>query len=215
MSHLHVQHYSLQIFHIGKLLCCVFIDVQLKGLYNFIITTYEVQGLPSIEPQEKAYITAFTGHRTIAKNKFPLLTNALHKTINTLIGKGVTTYITGGALGFDTLAATAVLQARKVNPGIRLLLALPCTDQDAAWHENDKNTYRHILANADETIYVSNRPHFKGCMELRNRYLIEHSGSLIAYMTRKRSGSAQTVRLAHEKGLTVINLAEMEADTVR
>jgi len=114
----------------------------------------------------------------------------------------------GGAVGFDTLAAMAVLTAREANPTIRLLMALPCTDQDSRWRESDKTTYRYLLNNADEIIYVSEQPYFRGCMVQRNIYLVERSSILIAYLTHGRSGTGQTVIFAHEKGLTVINLAK-------
>jgi hypothetical protein len=45
-------------------------------------------------------------------------------------------------------------------------------------------------------------------MAKRNLHLVESSGVCVAYMKHGRSGTAQTVRLARERGLTVVNLAE-------
>ena len=142
----------------------------------------------------KPNTAAFTGHRIIAKSELAHVKEALDETIGSLTDKGITLYMVGGALGFDTLAATAVLKAREHNPNIRLLMALPCAEQDSRWRESDKQFYRHLLNNADEIIYVSEQPYFKGCMEKRNRYLVEHSSILVAYMTYGRSGTSQTVR---------------------
>jgi len=167
------------------------------------------------EIQSESYTAAFTGHKIIAKAKLAHIAMKLDETIGLLINRGINSYMVGGALGFDTHAATAVLKAREHNPKIRLFMVLPCADQDSRWRESEKIAYRHLLNNADEVIYVSEQPYFKGCMELRNRYLIEHSSILIAYMTHRRSGSSQTVRLALENGLTVINLAETKREEAK
>ena len=86
-------------------------------------------------------------------------------------------------------------------------MILPCKNHDSQWNENDKARLRDILKNTDEVIYLSNE-YYDGCMAVRNKYLADHSGICVAYMKKKRSGANQTVRMATERGLTVINLAE-------
>ena len=77
----------------------------------------------------------FTGHRQIASDDFLVLQKRLQKAIKYFIKQDVTDFYAGGALGFDTLAAQAVLKARRFHPQVRLILALPCHDQDARWKE--------------------------------------------------------------------------------
>jgi uncharacterized phage-like protein YoqJ len=157
---------------------------------------------------EKSITASFTGHRRIAEKDLPPLLSKLDETITNLVNQGITRYLNGGAVGFDALAALAVITARKRNPSVKLILALPCTNQDERWGKADKQIYKHLLESADEIIYVSDKPYFDGCMAARNLYLIENSGTCIAYMKRGRSGASQTVRMAREHNLTIINLAE-------
>ena len=88
---------------------------------------------------------AFTGHRYIPGEIRQNLKNALQKAIAEHISRGITTFISGGALGFDTLAAQCVLQAREKNSNVSLVMMLPCRDQCARWSYADRQAYEDIL----------------------------------------------------------------------
>ena len=150
----------------------------------------------------------FTGHRNIEGIEINTLMYKLDETIAQLTVRGVTTFLSGGACGFDQLAAEAVLRAREHNRDIILTMALPCLNQDDSWDEADKKTFRRILGDADHIIYATDQPYADGCMLKRNQLLVERSGVCVAYMKHDRSGTSQTVRLARENGLEIINLAE-------
>ena len=147
----------------------------------------------------------FTGHRNIPEQEKEMLQNLLEKEILELICQDVCTFLAGGALGFDTMAALTVLKFKEIFPGIRLILALPCKDQEKNWSENDKKIYDQILHQADEAIYISEK-YFTGCMQKRNRYLVDHSGVCVCYLTKSKGGAAYTVRYANQKGLRIIKL---------
>ncbi|MEH2938300.1 hypothetical protein [Lawsonibacter sp. JLR.KK007] len=51
----------------------------------------------------------FTGHRDIPQAQIPVLTKKVTATIQMLAAQGIIYYGAGGALGFDTISATAVL----------------------------------------------------------------------------------------------------------
>ena len=157
---------------------------------------------------DKKKIACFTGHRKIRGADLRHIQEKLDNIISDLIKKGVLYYMSGGAVGFDTLAAHAVLKAREFNSEVKLIMVLPCVNQDSRWSEAEKKAYRCLLDNADKIIYVSEQPYFDGCMQKRNLYLTGHSGFCVAYMTHGRSGTSQTVRFSRERGLTVINLAD-------
>ncbi len=149
----------------------------------------------------------FTGHRTIAKKAMLPLARALDKTLADLFAAGVTDFYTGGAIGFDTLAALRVLALREKEPSCRLTLVLPCRDQSKLWDEGARALYEDILARADEVFYV--REHYTpDCMRARNEALIQGKDILVAYLTRSRGGTASTYLAALRAGLDVINLAE-------
>lgn len=75
--------------------------------------------------------------------------------VDNLILQGVTDFISGGALGFDQIAASLIIAKRKQRTYIRLIFALPCINQDEHWNDMQKRQYVHLLTEADEIIYVS------------------------------------------------------------
>lgn len=148
----------------------------------------------------------FTGHRNIRKDMLPQLELQVKAAVLQQMQAGAATFISGGALGFDTLAALAVLKMKQNYPNIRLALALPCKGQAKHWNAQQKSQYKYIFYNADEIILVSDE-YSAECMLKRNRYMVDRSQSCICYLTGKRGGTAHTVNYAKKQGLTVINLA--------
>ncbi len=157
--------------------------------------------------EELCYSVCFTGHREIPEAQRALLKEALRRTLRALAEGGTRRFLAGGALGFDTMAAQAVLDLREEFP-VRLVLVLPCKNQTRGWKDGDTALYENILSRADEVIYTS-ETYFSGCMHLRNRRLVDESEACIAYLTSDRGGTAYTVRYAERQGVEVVNLAEL------
>ena len=67
----------------------------------------------------------FTGHRKILPEQQDKVARQLKKTIVELANDGYQFFGAGGALGFDTLAAQAVLDLKSDLPQIKLILVLP------------------------------------------------------------------------------------------
>lgn len=130
-------------------------------------------------------LCCFTGHRKIPTVDLPTVQKRLQKTIKQLMKQDITTFYCGGALGFDTLAAQAVLKARRFHPRVKLILALPCRDQAEHWREADRLLYESIKRRADEVIYLAER-YTRGCMFERNRYMVDHSDVCVCYCLRSR-----------------------------
>lgn len=150
----------------------------------------------------------FTGHRIIAKSDLSRLNKNLISTIEFLILQGVVFYGCGGAIGFDTLAGLTILNLKIKYPTIKLIMVLPCRNQDAKWSQNHKMAYQKLLAEADKTVYVSEK-YSDSCMRRRNLHLVKSSDFCIAYLKYNRSGTVQTVGFAKEHGLIIYNLADM------
>lgn len=155
---------------------------------------------------DKQKTCCFTGHRQIPSDKAQSLRENLDATIETLVGEEITTFISGGALGFDILAAKAVIKAKEKHPGLRLIMAIPCRNQHAGWHFREKNEYEEILKVADD-IYCLNEKYCTGCMLQRNRFMVKNSTVCVAFFDGSRGGTAHTIKLAKEDGLRIINLA--------
>ena len=117
------------------------------------------------------------------------------------------TFVAGGALGFDTLAAQTILKLRTQYSQVKLILVLPCETQTRGWPEEDVRIYEEIKKAADKVRYTSVE-YTRGCMHKRNRHLVDHSGVCVAYLTESRGGTAYTVDYARKNGVPVINLGE-------
>ena len=173
---------------------------------------------------EKRGLTAcFTGHRSLPKgDEFEVLKGKTEAMIKVAYSVGFRIFITGGAVGYDTLAAKCVIKLMDELPGIELHLALPCRNQTEKWCDlGDLVTYKRIKGFAKRIDYVTDF-YNDTCMLERNRYMVDRSGLCIAYCTKDRGGSAYTVRYAKKEGLGVVNvgtnsysLAELQKSSAR
>lgn len=147
----------------------------------------------------------FTGHRKLPADKIEGIMKNLDREIESLIASGVKDFISGGALGFDQIAAALIVVKKEMGRKIRLRFALPCKNQDELWTEKQRALYRGLLSEADKIIYIS-EAYDDSCMKKRNSYMVENSGCCICALLYKRSGTGQTVCLAQKKGLRIINV---------
>ena len=147
---------------------------------------------------EREKCCCFTGHRRIPEQEMLWVRRRLREEILDLAQKGVDTFLTGGALGFDTLAAQEVLRMRAMGlPSLKLVLALPYMNQEAQWSQRDAAVYRTLLRQADNVVYTSQEYH-RGCLFQRNRYLVDHSAYCVCYLLQERTGTSYTAQYARQ-----------------
>ena len=151
-------------------------------------------------------VCCFTGHRNLPQWEENSMRQKLQAVIREFAIAGIRTYCAGGAMGFDTLAEQVVLELKKEFPQIRLVLVLPCRQQEKYWPARDKAVYQNILHQADEVIYVSEE-YTRGCMHKRNRRLVEMSTICVTNLSKPTGGTAYTAAYAAKKGLSIINIA--------
>ena len=149
----------------------------------------------------------FTGHRTFSRAALATLPQLLDDALTELIRSGYDTFRTGGALGFDTMAALKVLELKARFPHVRLHLYLPCRDQSRLWNVDEQHLYELILSRADDVHYTTDA-YTKGCMLQRNREMIDGSAICIAYFDGHSGGTAYSCNYANRHGVKVINLAD-------
>ena len=157
---------------------------------------------------KKGLCCCFSGHRNLPKAQTDVIRKTLRDVLDKLIEDGYIAFISGGALGFDMLAAEIVLEKMQKFPFIRLVMALPCKNQSAKWESADKKLYNNILNRASEVIYVCEN-YCTGCMHLRNKFMVENSDLCVMYKTQSRGGTAYTAERAKEKGISIINIADL------
>ncbi len=147
----------------------------------------------------------FTGHRSIPKAELAELKQKLLAEIENLINRGVVAFISGGALGFDTMAALSVLELKSKYPFIRLVMALPCISQPDRWSDKDRAVYNDLLNRADVVHYV-NQTYEESCMFRRNDYMVNFAGVCVCYLRHDHGGTAYTVGYAKRLGRELIKL---------
>ena len=147
----------------------------------------------------------FTGHRSIEAKYVDTTYRLLKETIQLLAEEGYSEFRAGGAQGFDTLAALAVLEVKAAMPQIKLNLVLPCLDQDRYWTKRAKEFYEYTKRNADAVFYVR-RNYSHGVMHERDRKLVDGSDMCISFLKHSEGGTAYTCNYAKKKKVPVLNL---------
>ena len=89
----------------------------------------------------RAKTCCFTGHRRIPEEALPRLERRLNEELEALAARGVIYFGAGGALGFDTLAAEAVIRLQRTRPQVKLILVLPSPDQTRGWSSGNVRRY--------------------------------------------------------------------------
>ncbi len=145
----------------------------------------------------------FTGHRQIENSELSTVKKTIKKEIVALIKRGVKYFGTGGARGFDTIAAETVLKLKQKYPHIKLILIFPCLNQTKGWNEEDIVKYNAIKSQADK-ITVLSQEYYRGCMHKRNRFMIDNSGYCVCYCRKNTGGTAYTVDYAKKNNVTLI-----------
>ncbi len=156
---------------------------------------------------DKSRTCFFTGHRKLVNNRLDEIKEKLDESIEELIENyGINTFITGGALGFDMLAAESVIEVRVKYPGIKLLLYLPCHGHSSKWRDEDKYRLRMIMSKADGYEYITPGTYTKDCMRLRNLRMVRDSSFCVAFCILANSGTGLTLKNAEAAGLNIINI---------
>lgn len=155
---------------------------------------------------EREAAICFTGHRSLPPEGERGIRDRTEAAMREYIRRGVDTFLVGGALGFDTLAQLTAIRLRAELPYLRVVMVIPCRDQDARWGAKARSLYATLLRLSDERI-VLHEAYTPSCMHERNRYMIDHSGACIAcWDGRASGGTAATVRYAAQRGVPVRNV---------
>lgn len=156
---------------------------------------------------DRNYTCCFTGHRVLPPEDLAVLPQVLSRCIADLAEMGLHTYVTGGALGFDTLASEAVLAAKSKFPQLRLVVVAPHANQTAGWSRENVLRYERIRDAADSFVILQTA-YTPGCMQRRNRQLVDQSCLCLAYCSHRPSGAGNTIDYALREGLMVVDLTD-------
>lgn len=119
--------------------------------------------------------------------------------------EGYRHFICGMAQGVDTYCAEAVLALRSAYPDITLEAAIPCPEQAESWPAEQRERWRDIVERCDFETVVQEK-YSAGCMQRRNRYMVDHAARLIAVFDGQEGGTRRTVEYALRRGIEVVYL---------
>lgn len=166
------------------------------------------KSVPPVTREDIMRSAAFTGYRP---EKLPFgydfgceqakrLKSALYSEYDKLFRKGFRYFLTGGAMGSDLMAADVILELKKEYGrqarNVISMICLPCHDHFRNWNQAEIDHLERILADDTSAFYVSDRPYYTGCMQERNKYMVDTSAVLIAVYDGKPGGTRNTVEYA-------------------
>ncbi len=116
-------------------------------------------------------------------------------------------FICGMARGVDFFACEAVLAVRAAEyPCLTLEAAIPYPTQADAWSDEERERWDSLVARCDFETVVQ-QGYAPGCMQRRNRYMVDHSARLIAVFDGQEGGTKNTVDYARRHGVEVVLIA--------
>ncbi len=152
---------------------------------------------------KKKRTCSFTGHR-ILPNDFPL--EELEKSVYKAINDGFNTFLCGMALGFDTVCFHLLEKIRETKK-IKIVACVPCKTQSAYFNKKQKAEYERMINCADKVICLSEN-YYDGCMQERNKYMVDNSSRVICYLNYGHGGTYQTVKYAAESDSEVVYIGK-------
>lgn len=114
---------------------------------------------------------------------------------------GATHFLCGNAIGVDTWAAELLIRQKKQHPELFLEIALPF-----ASHNEREFACCAVCQLADWVHVVGNAKCRRAAFYQRDRYLVDHSGLLIAVESLVFGGTARTVQMARAKDIPILRI---------
>ena len=121
-----------------------------------------------------------------------------------ILGSGHVHFITGMALGVDTIFALVVLKLKQQYPNTYTLeCAIPCRNHSCKWQSESVKLYHEIVCQADTVTLVSDTEYTPHCMQLRNEYMVDHCDELLAVWDGSSGGTGNCVQYAKRKSVQI------------
>lgn len=149
---------------------------------------------------DKSKTCCVTGHRILPEF---MNVSGLYELLELKMIRGYDTFLIGMAIGFDTLCFD-VLSRLKDKYEFRIIACIPCLGQDKFFTDAQKKKYAKMLSNSDEIIYVSEE-YYSGCMQKRNRFMVDNSSCVIGFCNKTTGGTKYTLDYAEKCGVKIEN----------
>lgn len=143
---------------------------------------------------------AVSGHRVLKKDfDKAKLADILQK----LILQNYLIFYIGMARGFDLACFKELLQLKIIYTNVKIIACVPCANQDRYYSIIEREAYKNYLNLSDEVIVLNDR-YINGCMQQRNRYMVDNSDTLFTYIYKNNGGTFYTLNYAKQKDKQII-----------
>ncbi|ARD47325.1 hypothetical protein SporoP37_03695 [Sporosarcina sp. P37] len=134
----------------------------------------------------------------------PIIKKALTDQLLPLLDQGLEWVIVSGQLGVETWVIECVWELQEDYPHLQYAVITPFLDQQAKWNETKQETYEQILALADYTVSLTNKPYEAPWQFVeKNKFLLRNSDALLLLYDEDNEGSPKFLK----------KMAEQLADT--
>ncbi len=147
------------------------------------------------------YRVSFFGHRSLTSTR--KIEENVERMVKELIRtKEYVEFYVGRNGDYDICVASCIKRAQKAmgNQNSALVLVLPYVVKDIEYY---RGYYDDIILPIDE------KTHFKAAVTKRNRWMIENSDLVIAFVERRSGGAYNGLSFAQKRGVKTVNLGEM------
>lgn len=143
-------------------------------------------------------ICSFFGHKDAPSNIYPTLV----ETINELItNHDIDSFLVGNQGSFDSMVLRALRQLKQEHPHISynvVLAYMPTEKQEYDPYEFGET----MIPEGLETV------HPRYAISWRNKWMVNESEYVVAYVKHSWGGAAKYLELAQKKDKTIVNIAE-------
>ena len=157
------------------------------------------------ESEKRKHRCCFTGHRP-EKLSLPEseVKAKLEKEIRLAIADGINVFIVGMAPGVDIWAAEVILELReKEELPLKLIAASPHPGFENRWSLDWQKRYAVIMSKADFIKEVCTH-YSRGCYQIRNDWMVDHSARVIAIYNGTAGGTKKTIEYAEDCRVKVV-----------
>ncbi|MDD3227793.1 MAG: SLOG family protein [Oscillospiraceae bacterium] len=160
------------------------------------------------EDELRKHRCCFTGHRPekLQSDEVTIKTG-LSMVIDSAIADGFTTFISGVARGVDIWAGEIIVEKRRANPAIKLIVASPYQGFEERWAREWQMRYSTVLADADLVRYICKR-YSRECFQIRNEWMVDHSNRVIAVYNGEPGGTRNTIEYAKRNGISIVSCGD-------
>ncbi|WP_010290944.1 DUF1273 domain-containing protein [Kurthia massiliensis] len=125
----------------------------------------------------------------------PVIKEALKNRLTTCIEEGLEWVLVSGQLGIETWTVEVVWELQQTYPDLKYAIMTPFLDQEKNWNDQKKMHYQDMMARADFTTAITNRPYEAPWQFVeKNKFFVLHSDGYLIVYDEDQEGSPKYVK---------------------